>query len=375
MKTLLSLSLALICSTSVFAQIPELTDQPASILGNPPECDKVDLVLDATNTSKYYRFGLIHNSAVNNWGQLGHQYITLGPSDMPNNSTPLGRNLYGMYAEMNTDKAFFGLKYRLPEGGEGGIGSINGDCYNYDFHNQSDALIAWGNDVDNFNALADRLIFEFHHFSFAPREVATMEASGEVGIHTPTPTAFLHVNCVTNNPDDGSAGSDVRFERLERGKGNILVIDGDGYVYDSGIPLNAAGTPTGATESSMAALYAIEKERNDMLEKKLDELSRRLDQVTGIKAMDGASGSTLFQNTPNPTNGQTEIEFNVQGMQKGALISVCDVNGREVLRHQISTNGKGKFSIDRGQLASGSYVYALIVDGVKADAKRMVVAQ
>ena len=370
MKTLLSLSLALLCSTAAFAQIPELTDQPANILGNPPECDKVDLVLDATNTSKYYRFGIIHNDQPSNWAQLYHQYIALGPSDMANNNTPMNRNLYGMYAEMNTDKAFFGLKYRQSEGGEGGIGSINGDCYNYDYNNQSDALIAWGNDIDNYNALADRLIFEFHHFANPELEVATMEASGEVGIHTPAPTAYLHVNCVNNNPDDGSNGSDIRFERLERGRGNILVIDDQGYVYDSGVPLGAGGV-----EGSMASLYAIEKQRNDRLEQQLKDLTRRMDEMTGVKTIDGASGSLLYQNTPNPTNGQTDIEYNVLGMQRSAFLSVCDINGREVTRFPIAENGKGKISITNGQLATGTYVYSLLVDGVKIDSKKMVVAQ
>lgn len=372
MKKMLLLSgIALTCSLSAMAQIPELTDQPSNILGSPSLCkEKVDLVLDATNNSKYYRFGIIHNVDVSNWAQLYHQFIALGPADMDNQNTPINRNLYGVYAEMNTDKAFFGLRYRSQSDKER-IGEIDGKCYDYDYNNQSDALIAWGNDVQDYNNNPDRLIFEFHHFSYPPLEVATMLPGGEVGIATPNPTAYLHVDCQGHNPDDGSAGSDVRFERLERGRGNILVIDRNGYVYDSGVPLTGA---TGAGDA--ATLYAQEKERNDRMEQRIKELEARLEALsTKAGVQPGTSGSVLYQNVPNPFGRETVIEFFIQDLRQHAEIVITDINGREVNRYAIAQKGLGRILVNDDRLSTGTYVYTLVVDGNKVDSKRMIVSK
>jgi hypothetical protein len=68
-----------------------------------------------------------------------------------------------------------------------------------------------------------------------------ISSNGLLGWNTMAPTALLHVSCVGNNPDDGSAGSDVRFEQLEPGTGTILVIDPDGNVFNSGQNIGTGG--------------------------------------------------------------------------------------------------------------------------------------
>lgn len=73
--------------------------------------------------------------------------------------------------------------------------------------------------------------------------------TGLLGWHTSTPTAYLHVDCINGNaPQSGL--SDIRFENLETTKdGTYLIINDEGYVYDSKIPIgggtgiqNACGT-------------------------------------------------------------------------------------------------------------------------------------
>ena len=60
-------------------------------------------------------------------------------------------------------------------------------------------------------------------------ERARINSTGYFGISTMLPTAKFHVNCAitpnTTNP------SNIRFENLQSGSGNSLVIDANGYVY------------------------------------------------------------------------------------------------------------------------------------------------
>jgi hypothetical protein len=84
----------------------------------------------------------------------------------------------------------------------------------------------------------NRLIFQFD--SWIPSqslEIGTMVATGNFGLHTSAPTATFHINAAFKPLDPGT-NSNVRFENLQTGKGNLLVKDAAGYVYDSKIAMN-----------------------------------------------------------------------------------------------------------------------------------------
>lgn len=72
---------------------------------------------------------------------------------------------------------------------------------------------------------------------------ATDPIAGRFGWNTMNPTARLHVNCEYGN-EDGSGQSDIRFENLEQGEGEILVISPDGYVFNSHMPIEPGGGVT-----------------------------------------------------------------------------------------------------------------------------------
>jgi hypothetical protein len=57
-----------------------------------------------------------------------------------------------------------------------------------------------------------------------------VDAHGYAGLATTVPTAALHIDC-TGVPL--SSPSNVRFENLQRGEGNVVVIDNDGYLFRS----------------------------------------------------------------------------------------------------------------------------------------------
>lgn len=93
------------------------------------------------------------------------------------------------------------------------------------------------------NTSAASLIFGTNWSGSNSLERMKINKDGEVGINTVNstpkePTAYLHVNCINNNPNNNSGLSDVRFENLEEGRGSILVIDNaTGYVFNSKRPI------------------------------------------------------------------------------------------------------------------------------------------
>lgn len=203
----------------------------------------------------------------------------------------------------------------------------------------------------------------------------TMDVNGQFGWNTMTPTAWLHVLCSGNNPDDGSAGSDIRFENLEPGTGNILVIDPAGFVYDSRIKINPDGTVGG--DPKLMQLYNEEKIKTAKLESRVTELETRLQQLaaaTGAKDIvtPRADGSSLGQNVPNPFGKETLISYNVHAMQRSAYIMIYDLNGRELQRYDIRSKGEGTLTVNGEKLVPGVYMYSLVIDGQEIASKRMV---
>ncbi len=81
----------------------------------------------------------------------------------------------------------------------------------------------------------------------------------------------------------------------------------------------------------------------------------------------------LSQNYPNPFNPSTMIRYAVPS-QSAVTLEVFDILGRQVatlVNNQVMPAGRHSVSFDAGRLASGVYVYRLVV-GEKVMTKRMV---
>jgi flagellar hook assembly protein FlgD len=89
----------------------------------------------------------------------------------------------------------------------------------------------------------------------------------------------------------------------------------------------------------------------------------------------GNTGIALDQNIPNPTNGNTIINYNIANAGNVQL-EVYDVTGQLVETVDQGTQMAGRHQIDlnTANYAAGVYYYSLNVDGVKVT-RRMVVAK
>jgi len=190
---------------------------------------------------------------------------------------------------------------------------------------------------------------------------------GRLGWQTLTPTAHLHINCEGGNPEDGSNGSDVRFERLEPGHGNILVIDDEGYVYDSRLRLEDV------IKAGDAGVKITE------LQNQVQELQAQVRMLAQQKSTGSGTvipqndGSKLFQNAPNPFGKETMIEYYVQKFDYAAYIMVYDLNGRTIAKYPVQQKGKGSITVSAENMVAGVYLYSLVIDGTEIDSKRMII--
>lgn len=88
----------------------------------------------------------------------------------------------------------------------------------------------------------------------------------------------------------------------------------------------------------------------------------------------GKDGS-LSQNSPNPSKGQTTIVFTLERECNVELV-LSDMWGREIKKviPGVKPAGTHTFQWNLKPIASGMYVYSLILDGMLADVKKMSVS-
>ncbi|PSR54974.1 hypothetical protein AHMF7605_16420 [Adhaeribacter arboris] len=109
------------------------------------------------------------------------------------------------------------------------------------------------------------------------------------------------------------------------------------------------------------------------------ELKQQMGQIIAVVAklpghLTEVNGSTarLWQNAPNPTDRTTVIKYWVPSSATFAAITLFNSNGQQVSSYHLKT-GEGEITLPTGTLAAGTYVYALLVDGVQIESKKLVV--
>lgn len=105
------------------------------------------------------------------------------------------------------------------------------------------------------------------------------------------------------------------------------------------------------------------------------ELSKNKVQRISSRTVDNMSGmgvATLYQNKPNPFKETTTIQCVIPDESSEAFICIYDLQGSQVMRMDISERGNCSVMIDGLSLKPGIYIYALIIDGIELDSKRMI---
>lgn len=86
------------------------------------------------------------------------------------------------------------------------------------------------------------------------------------------------------------------------------------------------------------------------------------------------SNNHLGQSQPNPAAAAASIRYRLPAIAKNAQLTVTDISGKTIKQISLPA-GNGVVNIDASELANGTYIYNLVVDGKVMETKKMVVAR
>jgi hypothetical protein len=216
------------------------------------------------------------------------------------------------------------------------------------------------------------LIFGTNQSSGNGVERMRINKIGYVGIAQASPAAKFDVNCTAVSGQTNP--SNIRFEHLQSGPGKYLVIDSNGYVYRDTSSSQAAATSNSPLVTGMQS--QLEDLQNQVQELRSLLSSRLALSSTELKQLQNESAGWLGDVHPNPANGSTIIDYSLPAGAGAAFCQIYGLGGNMVTAVSLpSSQGKSQVAVNTSQLASGMYIYALVVDGKVLATKKLVVAR
>ncbi|MDR0971582.1 MAG: tail fiber domain-containing protein [Bacteroidales bacterium] len=88
-----------------------------------------------------------------------------------------------------------------------------------------------------------------------------------------------------------------------------------------------------------------------------------------------AEKAKLYQNTPNPFNNDTKIEYYIPNTAINADIYIYNLNGTQIKHIVLSNKGQASYILSANNLEAGMYIYSLFVDGKEIDSKKMILTK
>ena len=229
-------------------------------------------------------------------------------------------------------------------------------------------------------------------------------SAGDVGIGTTTPNEKLQVignvraNSFVNN-------SDKRFktniESIENGLVEITKLRGVRYEFNQSF-LRKIGEESGPkigfiaqevqevfpelvhqdNEGYLAVNYvamipmlveAIKQQNNELEELRAQIQTLEEGSPRSLNSDQRATKATLFQNSPNPFNQVSQINYFLPEDSNEASIFIYNLSGKQIRRYDLRT--KGHSSIEVGGFEAGMYIYTLVVDGKELGNKRLILTE
>lgn len=243
-------------------------------------------------------------------------------------------------------------------------------------------------------------------------------ATARVGIGTTSPAYLLHVNGVAAKPGGGSwtVASDKRLKQdIQPFKDGLNAIDQINPVWfryngKAGLPTDKRFVGVIAQDMQKVAPYTIGefvseagegqseryldydanaltyilvnavKELNTIAREQSAEIKKLQEEIATLKGSnldpnDAVHGARLWQNFPNPYSTATVIRYYVPDDAGTAQLRITSITGQEVFSRELTTRGESEIEVSNHALATGSYIYQLIVDGAIVDHKKMVISR
>lgn len=194
-------------------------------------------------------------------------------------------------------------------------------------------------------------------------------------MHMPTgiQTGFIAQNLKEQFPNIVS--STVLGEKRDHKTGKLMVQGGEAEVvnYDAMIPVL-----TKAIQEQQVMIQAKDQ-MITALQQQLAALESRISRLEGNPSTEKTSlqlnGAALEQNTPNPFNGSTMINYQLPENTYNAQLVITSVNGQVVRTVPLNGKGKGQLQLQASELQAGSYMYSLFVNGQLIDTKALLLSK
>ncbi|MFN8152858.1 MAG: tail fiber domain-containing protein [Bacteroidia bacterium] len=164
-------------------------------------------------------------------------------------------------------------------------------------------------------------------------------------------------------------------EKRDLKTGKLMVQGGEAEVvnYDAMIPVL-----TKAIQEQQVMIEAKNQMIN-ALQQQLAALEQRISRIEGSAAAEkstlNVSGASLEQNTPNPFNGSTLINYTLPENTTNAKLVITSINGQVVRTMNLTGKGKGQVQLQASELQAGSYMYSLYVNGRLVDTKALLLSK
>jgi hypothetical protein len=120
-------------------------------------------------------------------------------------------------------------------------------------------------------------------------------------------------------------------------------------------------------------LVAEVQNQNNRINELQEELAKL--KSTSPNLTENKNLGYLSQNSPNPFNIDTKINYYVPTDTREAQILIYDMSGIRQTTIDLKLFGSGSTTVSANGLNPGSFVYALSVNGVVVDSKIMIVTQ
>jgi len=126
-----------------------------------------------------------------------------------------------------------------------------------------------------------------------------------------------------------------------------------------------------AVQEQQATIQNLQNE-NEKFKRQINDLKQLI--LTGNASNNSAATAYVLQNTPNPFNQNTTIQYYVPASVKQAQLTIYNMSGQPIKSFSLNA-GINNVVINANTLSSGQYAYTLLADGKKVDSKSMTITK
>ncbi|MEL6560470.1 MAG: tail fiber domain-containing protein [Bacteroidota bacterium] len=117
---------------------------------------------------------------------------------------------------------------------------------------------------------------------------------------------------------------------------------------------------------------------NDLLTE-LTELKNTISSQSGqsntenVDSNEKLEEARMIQNSPNPFNESTNIEYYLPESVTNATLYIYNMNGSLISKHKLQERGAAAYTLKAKSLSPGIYLYSIVADDQELGVKRMII--